>query len=750
MNINKIIRSLDLAKSDARDKTIESIIEYILFCINEEVDSLELNTLIKDELLLEIHKSELEEGLVKLVDNSAILKEGGKYKLTTERYIQLRKIETDNNIAQQVRLASFIEHIKKYSNTPLHQKDIDILWNNFTDYIYECYLEHGKNALNIFSGKGSYAESDIDLNIILTKYESKINGNDLKKTFRNYVNNFSKEVSQDGLEYLLDLANKAEAFFALGLSKDEYNHIYEEITFDWTIFVDTNFLYSILDLHSNPDSEAAKSVIELGKQLKIKFNYLNITLQELQNKSRDFETYIPKNLLYSEIQALVKSEQLDDFSLSYFEKKLNDMDNTPHPIDIVGHAINNLKSKGIEIFRFTFEKLSSQEEYLRDKESNYNDYLKQLDEIRAERKMKTKSPKDTKQIYHDVFLREAIIFLRDSSVSSINDVKYFGVTLDKRLIKYDNYLVMRKKDGVNIPTFFSPTILLKKLLKYAPVNSDNYRRAFIKTISTPALDNNNHTSKVTIRSVKYFHNMGISDEKLILQAIKDEIFLSKFKELEPDDELLKKFVESTIQKNFVEISETLTEVSNQLNENKRLLSEIAKENDLKTERAEKLEAANILLQNKIAVYNKTLTNINNINHEFPRYNSQLTIHDQLRLGDASKYLDEITKGNRNLIYNLEDLGRIDKYHSWRKRSLWYLIPIIIIISHVLLVFFWQTEAWNYVSNLMNWFDKLSDGRKEVCKWVVALIMAGFLYKPSSIIWKRHFNEEEKKIFLEKL
>ena len=77
----------------------------------------------------------------------------------------------------------------------------------------------------------------------------------------------------------------------------------------------------------------------------------------------------------------------------------------------------------------------------------------------------------------------------------MNTAKYFGVTLDKTLIKFDSYQIRKKAVGVIIPTFFKPSILLKKLLKQAPLKTkENYLRAFVSTISTPAIDDNNYIS----------------------------------------------------------------------------------------------------------------------------------------------------------------------------------------------------------------------------------------------------------------
>ncbi|HEY9003698.1 MAG TPA: hypothetical protein VIM89_20245 [Mucilaginibacter sp.] len=360
MNLNKIIRSLDLSKSDARDKTIQGIIEYILHSVNEQVSIDELNEYIKIELDIELFKSELIENLETLIDQSSVVKDStGKYALTLERELQLKKVELLNKDERDKRFDQFSKSIKKYSKRPLNSEEISLLWDTLTEYIYECYLEHGKNALSAFDVRRASTELDIDLSSILNKYIVKLNNSFLSKVLKKYIENFSTEISVESLDYLMSLANKSEAFFALGLSKEEYEFIYKDIAFDWTIFVDTNFLYSILDLHSHPDTEAAKALVELGKSLKIKFYYLSVTLKELQNRSKDFDAMIPKNLNYSQISALVKSNQIDDLTMRYFQKKLADMENTPHPKDVIGHAQLNLKNRDINIFAFQFDRLTS-------------------------------------------------------------------------------------------------------------------------------------------------------------------------------------------------------------------------------------------------------------------------------------------------------------------------------------------------------------------------------------------------------
>jgi len=157
MNINKIIRTLDLSKSDARDKTIQGIIEYILYAVNENVTIENILEYIKMDLNIELYKPELLEGLETLITAGLVKKDSGsKYSLTDDSKLNLRKFELQNEAAKRKRFEQFSDSIVKYSSKPLSKEDIELLWSNLTEYIYECYLEHGKSALNAFSSKAGY------------------------------------------------------------------------------------------------------------------------------------------------------------------------------------------------------------------------------------------------------------------------------------------------------------------------------------------------------------------------------------------------------------------------------------------------------------------------------------------------------------------------------------------------------------------------------------------------------------------
>lgn len=718
-DINKIIRTLDLAQSDAREETLSGIIKYIIYITSGDVFEEEIQKQIKKDFSLEIHKSEIIECISSLVAKGHIEKsQNNVLKLVADESLRIRKENLKIHENRQKREKIFrknILEIAEKKDTALDDKDIELLWSTFRTFIYDCYLTHGKNAISSLTNQ-EY-DDDNDINQLVKKYAKELENKDLKGIFLKYIDLYPSLVDSKILEYLTELANKTEAFYALGLSQEDYSKIYENIKFDWVIFVDTNFLYSILELHGHPENAASRAVLDLGTEMGIKFSYLYKTYEELSSKKNDFDKYLEKDLEPNQIRALLKSDKLDNFAKSYYEQKLKDFNNTPHPSDILTHSQNNLKNKKLTIYQSKFEQMTKNENYILDEESAYGDFLAMVDEVRTSKGLQAKGRKEPIHIEHDIFLREAILWLRNKNAITMSDAKYFGVTLDKSLIKFDSHRSRKKGHGEIIPTFFKPSLLLKKLLKYSPVKSENYLRAFISTISTPAIDENINTSKPAIRSVKYFHKMGIDNERLILDCLKDELFLKNFEAKENNPDQLGEFFESEINK----------QIKFKVNQ----LQDLEKESKISSKKIERLSDStvqtnkeNLKLSDRVAdlekslgLYEKALKTLKN--KELSISKSGVPI--QLTIDDEKSHIEiegHIEKSNR-----LEGVLIGQKLKHRRKIGYICLFFGIILMAMILLIFLFQSKDWNLIAKLVDSLETLSEIRRNVAAGMITLVLA---------------------------
>lgn len=251
----------------------------------------------------------------------------------------------------------------------------------------------------------------------------------------------------------------------------------------------------------------------------------------------------------------------------------------------------------IDIYQSKFKHIKDNQEHLNNQISKFRDYERLKNEVRLERGQEIKPEKDDSLLEHDIFLREAILSLRNFRATNLNEIRYFGLSLDKALIGFDKREVLSGITPLKAPTFFLPSYLLGKIIKFLPLVTDDYRRAFVAAISSAAFEESSKkTSLIAQKSVRKFHNMGINDEKLILSCISQNIFLEEFDKKDEKGESVE-FIESEIGKRISNLQSQIDELSNKLGKKDKEL--IAKQEAGKKESLEKIkikETLNELVQ----------------------------------------------------------------------------------------------------------------------------------------------------------
>ncbi len=430
-------------------------------------------------------------------------------------------------------------------------EDLKVLWECFNEYLYDCFYQYGEYALNNFVDSNSDEKHDKLVNG--SPYRNvigKIKNLKTQEIFQKLVIYFAQKLSSEDIDYLESLANKTLTFYSLGLPKD----IHQEVLIsqiDWTIFVDTNFLYSVLGLHKNVETDASTELLKIVKELslKVQFKYLPLTIQELKRKKQEFDEIIPKiSYTPSQIKALLASHKLDSFSEIYYENLLKD-ENTLHPSKIVD------TSERVMVHAFKMQIYNSNSEIISaeidESVLDYERFINIKNEARSEIGY-DQIYKHHKQILHDVTLNETIKYLRranSENAQTFSEIKYFGLTLDKLLISFDEDMLRRKRE--KIPVFYTPSLILQRIRKFIPAPTDNYKRAFITAISSfNFYDKNVKRSKDIQKFVSYYKSHGLDDEKTLLNFLMDDIFLDNFFNENTDED---QFFESEINKKIKEL-----------------------------------------------------------------------------------------------------------------------------------------------------------------------------------------------------
>lgn len=705
-NVNKILETLSLSASDTREDTIKSIIRTTLLESKIPIDLSELKENINIVYEISLYETEFNSILKTLhEDGEIIISSKSLYSLAEEEKTKLIEIEAKRRSSEVIRFQNFKNFINEKSKTKIADTDIRLLWETLKNYFYGCFFQYGVKAIEFLHPQNLKPESTNYINVeVYNDALKKLANQELSNIFKTAVDLFPDYATKEDLDFIDEIGQKTLSFASLGLSPEQAYEDLDKELIDWTLYLDTNFLFSILDLHSNIENEASKELLKLvvlNKDIiKIKFRYSELTLKELRHKKDDFQN-LDESLTDSAIRAILKSDELDEFARKYYCELLSNRDGTLHPVKIIDLAEMTLPKDGVLISRNHKQVDSLGENYINERIVEYQRYIDAVNETRMEfskRKYLTFRPyyRSDSQITHDVVLREVILdsrrLFKKDEVKTFNEVRYFGLTLDELLIKYDSYN-SKSSDIIKYPTFFRPSFLLNKLVKLLPIKTPDYKKAFIKAVSARGFYKDPQKSNDIIKVVSYLKKYGIDNESVLLNLITEKLFMDKYHhESSKEGFESDSFFES-------EMNIILAQKEKEVLASKAELAELAEISIKQKEEKEKLKAQNkqreedaVLLYSAIDQLNKKVKSLEErttTNVIAPQINFEAA-EKQLELDAANLELQKVKKRNLTLT-NEQRKGSREKLiywkvFWWRFRSfIWIIVfPIVFLVIYFFL------------------------------------------------------------------
>ncbi len=554
---DRIISALYLAKSDNREKMLADLILNILYNVNESVNIESIIEFIIDNFHLEPIKYEVQESIDSLIAENKICSKDKKYCLEDKAFSQIHETVLKVQGESTKRFEIFNHIVKDIFDGELLEDEINTIWTIFNEYLMECFMVFGRKAINIFLPYKNDELSEDD-EIFKKSYE-KLKTQKLIAIFKKLVIEYPERLTEPELRYLTGLATRAERFYSLGVEKEEYEKIKTLQIKDLVVLVDTNILYSVLNLRIHQENAAIFELIRIAKekQIDLRLVYLPRTYTELQKVKAYLDKIISKeNFRIPHIKVLLASDRLDSFARKFYENKLKNSD-FPHPSEKVTYARDLFKGQGIIIYNNRFPQLEDDNELLNKKIIEYVDFQKYYNKLCDEKGYDFHLFKDDKKIEHDVFLREAVKILK-AKFTEENELKFICLTLDRGLIHFDHYISRIENKGshkVINPNFIQPSQFIKKLRPFIPISTNDYRKAFISSLTAPNFVKEDDKGTILIqKTMTYFKNLGIDDEEVIFNCIKRELFLEDLAKHEKDN-TTEEFIKTEIAKEIDRIKE---------------------------------------------------------------------------------------------------------------------------------------------------------------------------------------------------
>ena len=619
------------------------------FCIDLDSNTFERNLTI----LIDIHKI-----MVKLSNNEFKLSE------------QSRK-NFENDLDKHEKL---IYRVKEYYNSQLNIYCTDInendCWDSFNNnLLIPTVCQLGAKTYEIISGH----KTTIEQTQIFQEYLCKMDENK-RSAIKKVIIGFFDPKNSDCRDYILRMVNSFFYIEAGNLNENtllKINNVQNK-NIEFNIFLDTNFLFSILNLHDNPSNEAAISLKNLITKIKnkvnIKFYVVNKTLEEAVGVLDYQKNKLNEIVLFKNIIDATSTLDLSGLDKKYFDdiKKSN---KPISPDEYFSPYLKNflavVRNHGVELYNDNIDKYNLDQRVIDDIISTQN-YQEKFD------KQKT-----YEQLLHDISLWHFVNDKRPKFIDSHLEAKYWIVTIDYKLLAFDLFKGKGKNSDINL-ICMHPASLVQMLQFWVP-RSIEFENAIISNLRSPI----------------FFSEFDNNSENVALEILKR---LSRFEDIEDlSEETITDILHNQALRNKIASTKDINEQINLIKDT------IIEENNRIQKQLEIEKLQKIALQTAITEKDKTISDkenkIDSLEKDFDSYKNIKDIQTQelqVRLEKIEKDYDSKKRFEEDLKkWEFDRTEKNDlKWQLYLQPKYYFIIFSIIWIFLIIIL----TATLSYVEN----------------------------------------------------
>ncbi len=414
-------------------------------------------------------------------------------------------------------------------------------WPAMTDYLMKAFRRHGIHAAALLDSSVETPQYEESLSSLLNGTVRDAFPEEKQGEARSAISGFLADVGgqPDRVEYISHLADGAFNFFSMQASPEVAEQLAAQLN-ELVVFLDTNFLFGILDLHFNSQVDVSRELIEVVEEhnLPFRLRYHQATERELRatlNFYGDLLRGSKWNQGFS--RAAARSRNLSGIEQRYHER------NAETPISVEDflrpceHFDVLLKEKGIDIYRTNAARIVERT----DLHENYNDFLEK----------RGKGGKAYETIDHDVTVLDTVKMLRSNASSSL-DAGALLLTCDYTLYWFDRSFARRTGERACV---LLPNLFWQILRPYIPAD-EHFDRAFAETFALPEFRSiGSGASRACSRMLSLLTTYQDLPEGTALKMMSNDVLLDKLAASEDEEEFVEFVKESFVEENAALLKE---------------------------------------------------------------------------------------------------------------------------------------------------------------------------------------------------
>lgn len=231
------------------------------------------------------------------------------------------------------------------------------------------------------------------------------------------------------------------------------------------IFLDTNFLFSILGLHENPSNESAIELVSLLAQIKdrvkVTLYVMPLTVDEVRRTLTAYQERLNQMALTPRLGSIATVLDGDLSGITY--RYLDAVRGAKYRLSAkeyfdpyLSNLVGVLRARGVELYNERVDDLSQTQPVIDDI----------LEQQQFEKRRFENRAKSYEALRHDVTLWHLANGRRPSRLDAPLDALFWVTTVDYRLLGFDAH--KRKRAGDSVPVCVHPTVLVQMLQLWVP------------------------------------------------------------------------------------------------------------------------------------------------------------------------------------------------------------------------------------------------------------------------------------------
>ena len=650
-NIISLVHYTALTESGWCDEALERYVVATLWEMHNSINLQQLKKGISDRFPISLKAHELSLILERLEKKGdVIFAKDGCFHLSLSKIQEVKKaVESASFLENKVK-ANFCGRVAK----ACPDVNTENVWVSFIEkFLRPLVTTEGARAYDLLTGGKKNIPSLQYVDNFIDVFPKQ------KEVIRELLFEFLTQDDPDINFYLLTYLDSYFLMSASGLPERVLTEIagIEKDGLEFVVFVDTNFIYSILNLHDNPSNRAANDLQELigstSEKIQIRLFVRKETLDETINSIRFHRDRLSNASYPPNLAEAATKTDISGVIKTFFQRVSESGERItaydyflPYETNLV--AI--LASKGIAVF---------------EEGGNVNDYKDfiEIDEdielqVEYERERHQDSPKSEQKISHDVRFWHFLQNQRNKKNISPFEARFWIVTLDYRFLGFDKF---KSAQRGWLPACMHPTQLIQLLRFFIP-RSTQLENTLLGVVRFPTLSRefDQKLERICLRIIDILsRHEGIEDIPVptLTQILADDAIRTRFANNNISESEEIKVIQSSFSRLLDEKESLLREKSIKVNQLVEEMGTVIKEkNQAQNDKAE-----------------------------------EITKRESIE--KAKSQVDQQLKNAKNELEN-KDL-EINKYRSMLR---WVIGIFIFLIGQGVIIFLPRSLSWNWLLN----------------------------------------------------